>query len=110
ILEARALQATKKAAAERLGRGAKGMSERSRREMWRWVLSLPFDMLEDRPLWITLTYPGDGQRWVPDGRTLERHRWAFGEAWYRGFGERPVGFWSKEFQLQEGRPHLHLLM
>ena len=72
------LEAAKKAAAERVGRGAKGMSERSRREMWRWVLSLPFDMLGDRPLWITLTYPGDWRPWVPDGRTLERHRRAFG--------------------------------
>jgi hypothetical protein len=89
------LEAAKSAATERLGRGAKGMSERSRREMWRWVLSLPFDMLGDRPLWITLTYPGDWRRWVPDGPTLERHRRAFGEAWYRGFGERPVGLWSK---------------
>jgi hypothetical protein len=59
------------------------MSERSRREMWRWVLSLPFDMLGERPLWITLTYPGDWRPWVPDGPTLERHRRAFGEAWYR---------------------------
>ena len=108
--EEKELEAARKAAEERLGRGAKGMSERSRREMWRWVLSLPFDMLGDRPLWITLTYPGDWRPWVPDGRTLERHRRAFGEAWYRGFGERPVGFWSKEFQLAEGRPHLHLLM
>jgi hypothetical protein len=104
------LEAARKAAEERIGRGAKGMSERSRREMWRWVLSLPFDMLGNRPLWITLTYPGDWRPWVPDGRTLERHRRAFGEAWYRGFGERPIGFWTKEFQLAEGRPHLHLLM
>lgn len=104
------LDAAQKAAEDCLGRGAKGMSERSRREMWRWVLSLPFEMLGDRPLWITLTYPGDWRQWVPDGPTLERHRRAIGEAWYRGFGERPVGFWSKEFQLAEGRPHLHLLM
>jgi hypothetical protein len=109
-LEARDIEAAKKAAEARLGRGAKGMSERSRREMSRWVLSLPFEMLGERPLWITLTYPGDWRRWVPDGPTLERHRRASGQAWYRGFGERPVGFWSKEFQLAEGRPHLHLLM
>jgi hypothetical protein len=108
--EAKELEAARKAAQERLGRGAKGMSERSRREMWRWVLSLPFEMLGDRPLWITLTYPGDWRTWVPDGPTLERHRRAFGEAWYRAFGERPVGFWSKEFQLAEGRPHMHMLM
>jgi len=109
-LETYELAAAQRAAADRVGRGAKGMSERSRREMWRWVLSLPFEMLGDRPLWITLTYPGNWRGWVPDGPTLERHRRAFGEAWYRGFGERPVGFWSKEFQLAEGRPHLHLLM
>lgn len=108
--EAKELEAARKAAEERLGRGAMGMSERSRREMWRWVLSLPFDLLGDRPLWSTLTYPGDWKPWVPDGWTLERHRRAFGEAWYRGFGERPFGFWSKEFQLADGRPHLHLLM
>ena len=78
--------------------------------MRRWVLSLPFEMLGDRPLWITLTYPGEWRSWVPDGPTLERHRRAFGETWYRAFGERPVGFWSKEFQLAEGRPHIHLLM
>jgi PAS domain-containing protein len=108
--EGKRFEAANQAAAERLGRGAKGMSERSRREMWRWVLSLPFEMLGERPLWITLTYPGDWRRWVPDGPSLERHRRAFGEAWYRGFGERPVGFWAKEFQLAEGRPHLHLLM
>jgi hypothetical protein len=108
--ESKELEAARKAAQQRLGRGAKGMSERSRREMWRWVLSLPFEMLGDRPLWITLTYPGDWRKWVPDGATLERHRRAFGEAWFRAFGERPVGFWSKEFQLAEGRPHLHLLM
>jgi hypothetical protein len=108
--EAKELDGARKAAEERLGRGAKGMSDRSRREMWRWVLSLPFDLLGDRPLWITLTYPGDWRPFVADGPALERHRRAFGEAWFRAFGERPVGFWSKEFQLAEGRPHIHLLM
>jgi hypothetical protein len=77
--------------------------------MWRRVLSLPFDMLGDRPLWLTLTYPSDWRRWVPDGRTFEGHRRAFGERWRRNFGE-PIGFWTKEFQLADGRPHLHLLM
>jgi hypothetical protein len=103
--EAKELEAARKAAQGRLRRGAMGMSERSRREMWRWVLSLPFDLLGDRPLWVDhLTYPGDWKPWVPDGRTFEQHRRAFGEAWYRGFGERPSRFWSKEFQLAEGAP------
>jgi hypothetical protein len=38
LIEARDLLRAKQAATERLGRGAKGMSDRSRREMWRWVL------------------------------------------------------------------------
>ncbi|MBO0731981.1 MAG: hypothetical protein J2P57_22165 [Acidimicrobiaceae bacterium] len=97
------------AAAERAGRGAGGISAWSRAEMWRKVLSLPFDMLGDRPLWITLTYPKAWRRWVRDGRAFEAHRRAFAERWRRNFGE-PVGFWTKEFQLAEGRPHLHLLM
>jgi len=109
-LAERKLAMAKKAVEDRLGRGARGMSERSRREMWRWVLSLPFEMLGERPLWITLTYPGDWRPWVPDGATFERHRRAFAEAWCRRFGERALGFWSKEFQLQNGRPHLHLLV
>jgi hypothetical protein len=96
--EGKRFEADSQAAAERLGRGAKGMSERSR-EMWRWVLSLPFEMLGARPLWITLTYPGDWRRWVPGGATLERHRRAFGEPWYRGFNERPVGFGRRSSNL-----------
>src|SRR5262249_38387739 len=71
------------AAAERAGRGAGGISPRSRSEMWRQVLSLPFDMLGDRPLWITLTYPRDWRCRVPEGRTFEAHRRAFGERWRR---------------------------
>ena len=78
--------------------------------MWRWVLSLPFEMLGERPLWITLTYPGDWRPWVPDGATFNRHRRSFAEAWARDFGERPLGLWTKEFQLKDGRPHLHLLV
>jgi hypothetical protein len=103
------IEDARKAAAERAGRGAAGISSRSRSEMWRQILSLPFDLLGDRPLWITLTYPRDWRRQVPDSRRLEAHRRAFGDRWRRNFGE-PVGFWTKEFQLAEGRPHLHLLM
>lgn len=106
----RELARARKAAEARRGRGVKGMSTRSRQEMWRWVLTLPFEMLGERPLWITLTYPGEWRHWVSDGRTFERHRCAFAEAWFRDFGERPMGLWSKEFQLAEGRPHLHMLL
>src|SRR5579875_3036904 len=37
------LETARKAAEERLGRGAKGMPERSRRARWRWVLSTTQD-------------------------------------------------------------------
>lgn len=103
------IEDARQAADERAGRGAGGISPRSRSQMWLQVLSMPFDLLGDRPLWITLTYPRDWRHRVPDGRTFEAHRRAFGERWRRNFGE-PVGFWTKEFQLAEGRPHLHLLM
>ena len=106
----KAKQEAKRAAAERAGRGAGGMSPRSRAKMWRDVLSLPFELLGERPLWITLTYPDDWGRWVPDGRVLERHRQAFGKRWERAFDEGPMGAWSKEFQLKNGRPHLHLFL
>jgi hypothetical protein len=91
------------AAANRAGRGAGGISAWSRAELWRKVLSLPFEMLGDRPLWVTLTYPRVWRVRVRDGRALEGHRRAFGERWRRNFGE-PIGFWTKEFQLAEGRP------
>jgi hypothetical protein len=79
----RDLAAAKEAAAGRMGRGAKGMSECSRREMWRWVLSLPFDMLGERPLWtppIGTSFGGDTAvemlRWwaqIVTGGTVENH-------------------------------------
>lgn len=56
---------------------------------------------------ISLTYPGDWRRWVPNGRVLEAHRRAFERRWVRRWGEPLVGVWVKEFQ-ESGRPHMHL--
>jgi hypothetical protein len=36
--------------------------------MRRLFLSLPWELLGPRPALISLTYPGDWQRWVPNGR------------------------------------------
>ena len=90
-----------------VGRGDSGMSSRSRLEMQRLILSLPWELLGRRALLITLTYPGDWHRWVRDGRVLEGHRRAFFDRWRDRWGVRPVGFWAKEFQAR-GAPHLHL--
>jgi hypothetical protein len=98
-------------------RGERGMSARSGARMWRWVQSLPWEKLGERPVMITLTYPGEWRRWVADGREFEKHRRAFVERWARSFGVRPVGTWHKEFQPRERRPvrqrwapHLHLMV
>lgn len=99
------------------GRGERGMSARSGARMWRWVQSLPWEKLGDRPVMLTLTYPAEWRRWVEDGRAFEKHRRAFVERWARGLGARPVGTWHKEFQPRERRPirqrwapHLHLMV
>jgi hypothetical protein len=88
-------------------RGDLGQSRRSRMNMRRLFVSLPWELLGRRPALISLTYPGNWQRWVPDGRVWERHRRAFERRWVRRWGEPLVGVWVKEFQ-GSGRPHLHL--
>jgi hypothetical protein len=90
-----------------LRRGDAGQSARSRMNMRRLFVSLPWELLGRRPALISLTYPGDWKRWVPDGRVWERHRRAFERRWVRRWGEPLVGVWVKEFQAV-GRPHLHL--
>jgi len=89
------------------GRGEQGQSSRSRNNMRRLFLSLPWELLGPWPAMITLTYPGEWQGWVKDGREWERHRRAFERRWVRRWGEPLVGVWAKEFQ-RSGRPHLHL--
>ena len=94
-------------AAAKGGRGDSGLSNRSRMNMRRLFLSLPWELCGPRPALISLTYPADWVRWVPDGRTWERHRKSFERRWVRRWGEPLVGVWVKEFQ-GTGRPHLHL--
>ena len=94
-------------AAAQKGRGDSGLSNRSRMNMRRLFLSLPWELCGPRPALISLTYPAHWVRWVPDGRTWERHRKSFERRWVRRWGEPLVGVWVKEFQ-GTGRPHLHL--
>lgn len=88
------------------GRVSTRWSERSRRHMRFEFGALPWERLGRRPAMITLTYPGDWDLWVPDSRTLHRHREALKERWRRRFGT-PIGVWVTEFQ-KRGAPHLHL--
>ena len=70
-------------AAAKGGRGDSGLSNRSRMNMRRLFLSLPWELCGPRPALISLTYPADWVRWVPDGRTWERHRKSFERRWVR---------------------------
>jgi hypothetical protein len=88
-------------------RGDTGQSARSRMNMRRLFVSLPWELVGPWPALISLTYPGLWQWWVPDGRKWEAHRRAFERRWVRRWGEPLIGVWVKEFQAS-GRPHLHL--
>jgi hypothetical protein len=88
-------------------RGDAGMSSRSRMNMRRLFVSLPWELVGPRPALISLTYPGMWQPWVADGRAWEAQRRAFERRWVRRWAEPLVGVWVKEFQTS-GRPHLHL--
>ena len=88
-------------------RGSHGFSRRSQMNLRRLITALPWELLGPWPALISLTYPGNWQPWVPDGRTWEAHRRAFERRWVRRWGEPIVGVWVKEFQTS-GRPHLHL--
>ena len=70
--------------------------------------ALPWELLGPRPVMVTLTYPGDWKQWVPDARTLVKHREAFKERWRRRYGT-PIGVWVVEFQ-KRGAPHLHMYL
>lgn len=82
--------------------GGSGLS-RLRRE----VRALPWERLGRRALLVTLTYPGDWRRWVPDEGTFRRHVLAFVARWTRRWGEKPEGLWVVEYQ-RRGAPHLHM--
>ncbi|MHB1535665.1 MAG: hypothetical protein ACYC1D_13875 [Acidimicrobiales bacterium] len=88
-------------------RGERGLSSRSRMNMRRLFVSLPWELVGPHPALISLTYPGFWQPWVVDGRAWEVHRRAFERRWVRRWKDPLVGVWVKEFQ-NSGRPHLHL--
>jgi hypothetical protein len=64
-------------------RGDAGQSARSRMNMRRLFVSLPWELVGPRPALVSLTYPGVWPPWVPDGRVWEAHRRAFERRWVR---------------------------
>jgi hypothetical protein len=99
------------------GRGANGLTAKSKNELWLRVHSLPWEKLGDQPVMVTLTAPREWRRWWKDGRAFQGDVDAFVERWAAYFGERPMGLWVKEFQprermplRQQGAPHLHMLV
>lgn len=56
---------------------------------------------------LTLTYPGDWERFAPDPETITRHRHALEKRLLRALGYLPAFFWVREFQ-HRGAPHFHL--
>jgi hypothetical protein len=72
------------------------------------ISCLPWELLADRLVLITLTVPGS--TWldnVPNAEALAQCREAFLRRWERKFGEPPMGIWWVEFQTS-GAPHIHL--
>lgn len=90
------------------GRVSMQWSKRARQRMRFEFSALPWDLLGARPAMVTLTYPGEWELWVPDARTLVKHREAFKERWRRKYGP-PIGVWIVEFQ-KRGAPHLHMYL
>lgn len=98
----------------RPGRGPRkvlggAQSSASRMRLSTTIRALPWELLGDRMVLLTQTYPGDWRRYVPDGRVWEEQRREFLQRWGREFGERAVGLWAKEFQ-KSGRPHTHMYL
>ena len=56
---------------------------------------------------ITLTYPGDWERYAPNPDAITAHRHALEKRLTRALGYLPGFFWVREFQ-GRGAPHFHL--
>lgn len=75
--------------------------------IWDALHSVDLGCLGERPVQVTLTYPGNWRKWVWDVTVLRAHFRRFQERWYRRWGERLVGMWKIEFQ-RRGAPHIHM--
>jgi hypothetical protein len=97
------------------GREVTSWSAKSRSNMVKTLASLdwgPVHELDESgrvPAMVTLTYPGDWEVVVPDGKTVKRQVRALLWRYRRAWGETVVGAWKLEFQ-HRGAPHIHIFM
>lgn len=82
-------------------------SEASRRRFRYAIARLDWSKLP-APLDITLTYPGEWQRFAPDGKACKRHLELFLKRWATFAGSRQPVVWKLEFQ-GRGAPHFHVI-
>ncbi len=83
----------------------RGFSRRSRRRLMRLVASIDKRALAVRPLFLTLTYPGE---FSEDWREWKRHHDSFVKALRRKYPTSSL-IWRMEAQ-QRGAPHYHMLV
>jgi hypothetical protein len=99
------VQVSRSLAVKRRGAGTRGeiteLSDKSKRR-----LSLVARNIDGLTHLITLTYPGDFQAVVPDGRVL---KWHMAKLRYRLCRRGIGGLWFVEFQ-DRGAPHVHILV
>lgn len=99
---------------ERKGGGLRGTiggwSAASRRRLLKTVEAIAWGAQQGRPLFVTLTYPGEaGAAFVPtDWQVAKRHLELFRKRWARKWGSS-LGVWKLEFQ-RRGVPHFHLVL
>ena len=86
-------------------------SDKSRANMVKRLCTLDYQPLLGKPnripALITLTYPGNWQTVVPDGKTAKRHLKVFRARYERRWGEALLAVWKMEFQ-RRGAVHFHL--
>lgn len=90
-----------------------GMSDKSQALMPLRFATIDYTAMFEQgsvPAFVTVTYPMEWQRLVPDATTFKRHvnalRKRFYGSWGRGH-DQWAGIWKMEFQ-RRGAPHLHV--
>lgn len=87
-------------------------SRKSRARMIARLAELDYSPMMDRvefPAMVTLTYPGEWEELVPNGKVAKKHLHSFFKRFERAWGEEWTGIWKMEFQ-RRGAPHFHLFM
>ena len=88
-----------------------GFSRKSRQRLRQKVAEAdwwtPLQVPGSRVGMLTLTYPGDWERWAPNPHAITGHRNALEKRLARTVGYGPAFFWVREWQARWA-PHFHL--